>query len=314
MILLGDNVKRLFTIIISICLIIGVIYKLDYIENKIASYFSNIHTIVKYEKNTYSKNESYDFVSISDDFVPYNYQELLNIFYTVLDAGYDTFTFYCPVEYTDCLNDVIDISNESNNEVLTTLGNYVAPFNNFNRIKVGYDTAGEITITIEHKYTEEDIENINKKIDEIWSSIITEDMDKKDIIYAFHDYIINNTKYDELYESELKSGKTTHQASKANGVLFEGYAICSGYTDTMAIILDRLNLKNYEVASSSHVWNTVYIDDTWLHIDLTWDDPVSQDSTKDNLLHKFYLIDTETLLSFDIEDHTFNKSYYLEIK
>ncbi len=308
--------KRFFTIIIS-CLLVGsVCYKLDNITDVVVKYFSANQTVVKPNKNKYAKDYNFEFVKISDDFIPYNYQDLLNIFYTIINFRYDNFTFYCPVQYHDCLKDVEEISDPNNIEVLTTLGNYVSPYNNFNSMKVQYDTAGEITVDVEYLYSEEDIMNINDRIDDIWASIVTNDMDSKAIIYAFHDYIINNARYDLNFEKELKeNGVTTHQASKAIGPFFEGYAICSGYTDAMALILDRLNLPNFKVASDTHVWNVVYIDDNWLHIDLTWDDPVSgDDPNKNNLLHKFYLIDTPTLEEFDIQDHTFNKSMYLEFK
>lgn len=341
--------KRLFTILICILLIAGVCYKLDTITNKIVSYFGMVKPVISLTKSKYAKEDTFKFIKNSKDFVPYNYEQLLDVFYTILNYGYDNFTFYCPVEYQDCLKDVKKISSSENIEMLTTLGNYVSPYNNFSTIKVQYDTAGEVTVDIEYVYTEEDILKINDKIDDIWASIVKPDMDNKAIIYAFHDYIINNTKYDQNFEKELKvyndkcaeyelrlketkkdsqnyeqllqeyetykkSKYTTHQASNAIGPYFEGYAICSGYTDAMALILDRLKVPNYKVASKTHVWNVVYIDNKWVHVDLTWDDPVSEDPNKDNLLHKFYLIDTKTLEKFDIEDHTFNKSYYLELK
>ena len=46
----------------------------------------------------------------------------------------------------------------------------------------------------------------------------------------------------------------------------------------MSIYLNTLGIKNYKVASDTHVWNVAYINNKWLHIDLTWDDPVSKDA------------------------------------
>ncbi len=315
MIILGDIMKRLFTIVICLIILGASVVKLPEITETINSYFYASQTVVLPEKNNYAKNQEYEFVKVTDDFVPYNFQELLNIFYTILDRGYQNFTFYCPVEYQDCVNDVIKISDKNNKEVLTTLGNYVSPFNNFTLLKVKYDSAGEITVNVDYTYTDEDIIVINKKLDELWSEIVTPEMKDEDVIYAFHDYFINTTRYDELYEEEIKKGlESTHKSFKANGVLFEGYAICSGYTDAMALVLDRLGLNNFKVASTTHVWNAVKLNNQWLHLDLTWDDPVSQDTQKDNLLHKFYLINTPTLEEFDIVDHAFNKSFYIELK
>lgn len=307
--------KRLLTFAICLLIVGTSVIKLPEITETINSYFYSTQTVMLPEKNNYAKNQSYEYISVTDDFVPYNFQELLNIFYTILDRGYQNFTFYCPVEYQDCVNDVIKISDKNNKEVLTTLGNYVSPFNNFTLLRVKYDSAGEITVNVEYTYTDEDKNLINAKLDELWKTVVTKDMKTEDIIYAFHDYFINTTRYDEAYESELNQGiKTIHMSSKANGVLFEGYAICSGYTDAMALVLDRLNVPNFKVASTTHVWNAVKINDNWLHLDLTWDDPVSQDHSKDNLLHKFYLINTPTLEEFDIVDHAFNKSVYQELK
>lgn len=306
--------KRIITIIICLILIGFTTLYFDKITNKLASFFNDTPKVVFEKKNQYAKEKSYKFVQVTENFVPYNYQELINILYTVLDAGYDTFTFYCPNEYHDCIDDIKKISNSEDNELLTTIGNFVSPYNNFSNIRIEYDTAGEVTMNVTHLYSKEEIDKISNEINRVWTSLVSEGMSNKEIVYAFHDYIINNTKYDEKYEEELKTvGKTTYHSDKAIGPLFEKYAICSGYTDTMAIVLERLGLDNFKVASDSHVWNVVYLDDEWLHLDLTWDDPVSQDRSKDTLLHKFFLIDTQTLESFDIKDHTFNKSIYREM-
>lgn len=306
--------KRFFTVIFCLAISFLVIYKLDYIVSITKKFFNNTPKVLVEEKNQYAKNRNYDFVQITDNFIPYNYQELLNIFYTVLDSGYQKFTFYCPNEYVDCLDDVKKISNPDNVDLLTTIGNFVSPYNNFTSLKVQFDTSGEVTLDIKKLYSNEDINNISNKIDSIWKNIVSKDMDTEDIIYEFHDYIINTTKYDDKYENEMKTGTTTHESAKANGPLFEGFGICSGYTDVMSIVLDKLGLENYKVASKTHVWNAVKINGKWKHIDLTWDDPVSEDHSVNNLLHKFYLIDTHTLEEFDIIDHTFDKSVYVELK
>ena len=318
---------------------LAVIYKLDDIVKVIANYFTTTPTIVVEKKNQYAKNMSFEYVQITDDFVPYNIQDLLNIFYTVLDSGYESFTFYCPNEYLDCVEDVKMISDPENSEILTTLGNYVSPYNNFTHINVLYDNLGEITLDITHLYNQEEINKISNKIDSIWKEIVKPDMTQEDIIYAFHDYIINSTRYDENYEIELANYEKTlkefyelnghnttleapkfnptYQSNKATGPLFQKFAICSGYTDTMAIVLDKLGIKNFKVASDTHVWNVVYLNNSWLHIDLTWDDPVSRNDKGefiDTLFHKFYLIDTQTLEEFQIQNHTYDKSIYIELQ
>ena len=93
----------------------------------------------------------------------------------------------------------------------------------------------------------------------------------------------------------------------------------------MAIILSKLNYENYKVATTSeeisyesngHIWNAVKIDNEWLHLDLTWDDPVSTEG-KDYLYHKYFLVSTEEMAKADagnvkVEEHNFNKGIYQE--
>ena len=111
--------KRILTIIICLILIIGTILYLDKISTKLASFFNSTPKVSIEKKNQYAKEKDYAYVQITDNYVPYNYQELLNVLYTTLDAGYDTFTFYCPNEYQDCLEDIKKISDPTTNEVLT---------------------------------------------------------------------------------------------------------------------------------------------------------------------------------------------------
>ena len=93
----------------------------------------------------------------------------------------------------------------------------------------------------------------------------------------------------------------------------------------MAIFLTKLGVVNYKIATTAedlkdsetgHIWNAVYLDGQWLHMDLTWDDPVT--NTGENLLHhKYFLVTTEEMKKADdgevnIEEHNFNKIYYPE--
>ena len=80
----------------------------------------------------------------------------------------------------------------------------------------------------------------------------------------------------------------------------------------MALFLNRLNIPNYKVASNTHVWNALFLENAWIHLDLTWDDPVTENG-KDTLLHKFYLIDTASLEKYNITDHEFDKTIYEEL-
>ena len=312
--------KTNFVAILCSCLILGVVFNLDTISDKIANSLEKNPAVVLDSPNIYKKNADFILIQNTTDFVPLSYNDLLNIFYTITNSGYETFTFYCPSEYKDCLDDVGKISNDP--EILTYINNFVHPFNGFSNIQTIISETGEINIKINYLYTKDEITKIENKVNEIYTKIIKDNMDDTEKIKAIHDYIINNAKYDVERNS---SDNSPYLSYKAYGALIEGYATCNGYTDAMALFLEKIGIKNFKVATelmkndvSGHVWNTVYLNDEWLHLDLTWDDPVSEDG-KDYLQHKYFLITTAKLQEIDksgdvvINDHIFNERIYPEI-
>lgn len=301
--------KKILNIIISLGIIGLLIYYIDPITDTLANLLAGEKKVFINKENEYAKNYDFKYVKLVKTFTPYSYQDLLNIYFTVLNNGTETFTFYCPEEYTDCLDDVTEISEDD--ATLTNITNFVHPFNNFSNIKVKRDSSGEITINVNHLYTEKEIKTINTEIDRIMGEIISADMDTQEKIKTFHDYIINNTKYDNKFEE----GNGYKDSSKANGLLLNHYSVCGGYADTMAVFLSKINVKNYKIASNSHVWNALYLDDEqkWVHLDLTWDDPVTMNSDTDTLLHQFYLIDTNALKDFKTDNHDFDSTIYQEL-
>lgn len=314
------TLKKFLFPLISISILILTIIFINPITNNISSLITNSPRLVIKPSNEYTKNKDYLYVQRTKDFIPYSYQDLLNIYYTVIDNGWDQFTFYCPKEYQNCLKDASNISGDE--LILTHLNNYVHPYNSFTNIKSSINDSGEINLEIYYLYTEDEIKAINEKTDLILKEIIKEDMDDYDKIKTIHDYIVNNTKYD-IERNESKD--SIYNSYKAYGPLFEGYATCNGYTDLMAIYLTKLGFDNYKVATTpdqisykatGHIWNAVNYDNKWLHIDLTWDDPVSSDK-KDYLFHTYFLVDTDSMHEADkgetvIEEHNFNPLYYLE--
>ena len=134
-------------------------------------------------------------------------------------------------------------------------------------------------------------------------------MTSQDKIKTIHDYIINNTDYDELKTNNIND--ETYKSNTAYGVLIQGYGICSGYADTMAIFLNQLDIKNYKISNENHIWNLVYVNGLWKHLDATWDDPISEFNANRNT---YFLISTEELIKLNDDTHSFDKLIYSEAK
>lgn len=271
------------------------------------NYFSGLFGENKLDVgNEYTRDLDFTYVKRTTDFHPKNYQDILNIYYSVLNNGLEEFTFQCDASYKDCLDDVDSLANSQ--EKLSDINNYVHPFNSFTHIETTYNSLGSVTISIVKTYTAEEIVLLNKALDDIIPSIINENATLEENIKSIHDYIINYTKYDKT----RKNGESEYRSDTAYGALYQGYAVCGGYSDTMALFLNRLNVPNFKIASEMHVWNAVYVNGQWLNLDLTWDDPVSIDGL-DYLEYDFFLIDSKTLINQEYKEHNFNSAYYPEL-
>lgn len=301
------KIKRLISLLVIILVLLYAYFNYGTILEKIQKSFEPPKPIIK-EGNAYSKNRDYKFVKHTDTYIPYQYNDILDIYYSVLDQGWNEFTFYCPKEYDNCVNDIATISNDE--VLLSNINNYVHPFNSYSEIKTIYDDTGEVTIKITHIYTPEEIEKINYKIDDMFNLNTNSLMNNNEKLLKLHDYVVNTTIYD-IARADNKD--SPYDSARMTGLLYEGYGICSAYADVMATILFRLGYDNIKISSSNHVWNTLYIDNTWLHIDSTWDDPVTSTGAQ-TLTHDYYLVSTNKLMELakgEHGEHEFDNKYYL---
>lgn len=259
--------------------------------------------------NQYHKKDEFILVQETESFKPGNKEDFNNIFYTILNSGMSDFSFYCMFGYDECANDFNDYIQNSN--YVEAINNYVHPYNSFDNISVTVNNFNKIEIHIDKLYTDSEINFINQTIDNFINNNVKSNMSDVDKIKIFHDYIINHTKYDNNYDLYTDKDNYPTHPYNAYGLLTEKKAICSGYTDAMAIYLNKLGIPNYKIASDEHIWNYVYVNNRWYHLDLTWDDPVTKNNTN-MLIYDFFLINTRELLNHEKTQHNYDKTLYLE--
>lgn len=294
-----------FGLVLVLGSLLGVIY-----SNRVSIYdfyYDNFipleEKVSRLKTNEYYRDYNFDYVQNTNNFIPQSRQDVLNIYYTIINSGMREFTFYCDDKYVNCQNDVNDIANNQN--ILSTINNFVHPYNSFKSIKTQISSIGEVKVSVDKIYSEKMIYLIDYEIDKIIDKEITTDMDNKTKIRKIHDYIINNTKYDKARTDDKIS---KYSSDNAYGVLTENYGVCSGYSDTMMLFLEKFNIKSIKIASENHVWNYVNLDDNWWHLDLTWDDPISDSG--DLLEHTYFLIDSNTIKKLDSTEHYYNETIY----
>lgn len=312
--MVNNNRGKKFLVVLFLLCILGLTikYRKVIIDFFMRNFFDN-EKVSFGEKNAYYRDYDYEFVQNTDNLYPSNRQDILNIIYSTLNRGLNEVTFYCDDGFNDCIDQVNNIA--ENKEYLSAINNLVHPFNSYHNIYFSISSYGKVKISIKKNYSDSEILLINNKLDSIIASTMNDNMSIYDKIVIFHDYIVNNTVYDDTVSLESQLYIDTNSNS-AVGLLFEGKAICSGYTDTMAIFLDKIGVNNYKISSDVHIWNLVYLDG-WKHIDATWDDPITV-SGNNVLLHDFFMINSNELLNKDNDlnkfEHNFNQNFYIEAK
>ncbi len=265
--------------------------------------FREKEIIVPYEQTVHHIDYKFKTVTETTDFKPKNIDDIKNIYYTVLNNGWKNFTFYCPNDYENCIEDVKFIADR--NEYISQINNYVSPYNSYIKYNTLLVNDKEINLSVDKLYDDSEIIQIDNEIDRIFNELnIKDSTDIFNTVKKIHDYIIENTTYDDNY---IKGEYTI--SNKANGALFNKTALCSGYSDLFSIMLNRLNIPNFRVSNDEHIWNVIYYNNSWHHIDITWDD----DERNKNNTYNFYMISTKELLEKDKDLHSFNVSLYLEL-
>ena len=291
------KIKNILYTILLMLIVYFVYINLDDITKDLKALIVSKNDLVIKEPNSYKVDYTFENFNYKISYVPYNKEELIDIYFNVLNNGYNEFTFYCPKEYKSCTKDVESIGNDS--KLMSNINNYVHPYNSFKTIKTKVSSNNEITLEIQKKYSEEKINKINELVNNVISKLDLNNIDDLTKIERIHNYILNHTVYD-------KNTKN-FDINSAYGSLIEGHAVCSGYADAFSIFMNIYKIPNIRVSSENHLWNLVYINGKWLHIDLTWDD--SENNKYDN---NYFLITKEKLFSLDTKEHNFDESFFIE--
>lgn len=154
---------------------------------------------------------------------------------------------------------------------------------------------------------EDDNTRAKGMIFDVAAQITNDSMTDREKIKAVHDWIVHHTNYD---KENYDRGTIPDESYHIEGLMLKGKAVCQGYAETFDYFMYVLGIEHemvdgrVEGRDSGHAWNRVLLDDTWLYVDCTWDDPVN-DAGKDVLRYNYFLC-TESEMA---GDHTARDSY-----
>ncbi|WP_018753906.1 transglutaminase domain-containing protein [Paenibacillus sanguinis] len=161
----------------------------------------------------------------------------------------------------------------------------------------GTTGSAKITLKIEYRETAEQTAYVKQRVKDILNKVVQPGMDTHQKIKAIHDYVVLNLKYD-----------TDLQKYTAYEGLRTGETVCQGYALLTYELLKNAGIDNWLVEGTAgdqlHAWNLVKIDNSWYHLDTTWDDPVPD--VPNQVKYAYYLRTDEQMG----KDHTWDAGSY----
>lgn len=135
--------------------------------------------------------------------------------------------------------------------------------------KPQYKATGS-TLSSQRTFYNNQINYIAGLVNSSWS-------DTEKILFV-NDYLAQNYEYD-----------TSYTYYDAYNFLYRKTGVCQSYTLVVEALMKKLGVNVSYASSSSmnHIWNVVQIGGNWYHVDVTWDDPTTDQfglASHDNLL------------------------------
>ncbi len=157
-------------------------------------------------------------------------------------------------------------------------------------------------------------EELDKKTEEIVSLASEFSSDYEKILFV-HDYIVDNTEYNDEVSEIITSEEeidTLYNAQTAYGCLVEGSAICSGYSKAFQLIMQKLGFVCGSAFGTTkednvpHQWNYILYDGKFCFVDTTWDDSSGDEDLPEYNCYEYFLIGEDEISYSHELDTTFN--------
>ena len=103
-----------------------------------------------------------------------------------------------------------------------------------------------------------------------------------------NNYLVDHCDY---APEAVKNPDSYPKAFTSYGCLIEGRAVCEGYTNSVQLLCEMLDIPCIKV-TGNHIWNAVYLDEKWWMLDVTFNDPMGNATSQDRW--NYFLLDMDT--------------------
>ncbi len=106
---------------------------------------------------------------------------------------------------------------------------------------------------------------VKAQAEKIVKEITFDNMDDIQKVKAIHDWVCNNT----VYDDGLSGDRKNHNDAS---VLMNDSTVCEGYARISNILYNTAGIESYYISGVGHAWNIVKVGNNYFHVDTTWDD------------------------------------------
>lgn len=198
----------------------------------------------------------------------------------------------------------------------------VTRMDDFNKIEVSieYSQGSKIFFAVRDNRLYEKLNEQDKlvydKINKIYSSITRDCKSDMERELRIHDYLISTSRYD---HENLEKGTIPPESYTPYGILFNHVAVCKAYAETFMIFMQLANIECHFIVGDTknshynnpdllHAWNIVKINGKYMHVDVTFDNPVPY--TIGRIDHTYFNVSDEIMK----RTHVWSTSHYPECK
>jgi|GEM_PF-5261690 len=153
---------------------------------------------------------------------------------------------------------------------------------------------------IPHGRNSSELQKLYAKEDEIIASLNLSGLSEYEMVRKIHDWVCSHVAYDYDAYYLARSGGMGYESVQPYTAVFEGRAVCAGYSTLFYQLCLTAGIDCRYVSSTemNHAWNIVSVDGRWYHVDTTWD------RNSDGTVKYDYFLKTDS----EISDHTIDLS------